>query len=612
VQGAPVSGPVDLTLYLPAPVPDGTPVTSFLAGTYNGAVAWFISGGAAHSGLFQAGTAYTANVTLTPAPGYVFGDSVQVIYDGASPAFEEGAEGTRSGSISFPWTKKPIDNLDLTGYIPAPEEREKPKTEFGSISPDTNYTAGSVSWRPLHGVFQPGVEYTATVTLMAEKGWTFYGQDDRFVHAEGTVEVQSNLGETVTLGITFQRLSPAPATGGTWYVAEGGTGDGTTKEGPLATINEALAKAKTAFESGSPKWPTGKSAKIVLLSDITTQPGTNPSDNNSGDPDQNRIGPITGGHPPIILCSDDAAPNPRTISMPDAGRRVTTNNSSKLSDILLSVEGGGNLTLKNITLESDGKPGWRISLIKVDGTEAELIFESGVSILNANDIDNEGGGVWVSGGGNFTMNKGTISGNSSRGGGVWNQGEFVMNGGIIEGNSAERDDGQGMGGGVEVHDSGSVFTMNGGTIRDNTANEGGGVYIFAYENYGGGTFTMNGGTIHGNTANKGGGVYVFAYGSTGTFTMNGGTIHGNTANKGDGGGVYTEGVFTKDGGVIYGSTKANEEEEDTGLKNTANGNGDAVYVGNNPVKKRDKTAGPEVNLYYPLRGGSDPSDNNWE
>ena len=76
---------------------------------------------------------------------------------------------------------------------------------------------------------------------------------------------------------------------------------------------------------------------------------------------------------------------------------------------------------------------------------------------------------------------------------------------------------------------GGTFTMNGGTISGNSAYDwGGGVYVRNNS-----TFTMEGGTITDNTAKTfGGGVYV-AYG---TFTMSGGTISNNSAVYNDDGG----------------------------------------------------------------------------
>jgi hypothetical protein len=158
-------------------------------------------------------------------------------------------------------------------------------------------------------------------------------------------------------------------------------------------------------------------------------------------------------------------------------------------------------------------------------------------------------------------------------------------------------------GGTLIMNSGSRISGN-NNYNSTSSSRGGGVFVG--DN---GTFIMNGGTISGNTARSsrsyahGGGVYVEGY--NGVFTMNGGTISGNTAKVG--GGVYvTRGSFTKTGGTIYGS------DADSTLKNTATGGsatyGHAAYVS---LWYRDETAGENVDLYYPLKGG-DPTDGNWK
>ena len=159
------------------------------------------------------------------------------------------------------------------------------------------------------------------------------------------------------------------------------------------------------------------------------------------------------------------------------------------------------------------------------------------------------GGVYADGG-TFTMDGGTISGNTAEygGGGVYaDGGTFTMDGGTISGNTAEYG-----GGGVYV--SGGTFTMNSGTISGNTAADGGGVCV-AWS----GTFTMTDGIISGNTAEYGGGVYV----SGRTFTMEGGTISGNTASK-DGGGVYMDGTFTMKDGAITNNIASNNNKRGGG------------------------------------------------
>ena len=101
-------------------------------------------------------------------------------------------------------------------------------------------------------------------------------------------------------------------------------------------------------------------------------------------------------------------------------------------------------------------------------------------------------------------------GNVLYGGGVSVYGTFTMNGGTIAGNTTDLS--YGYGGGVYMGD-GSTFTMNGGTISGNVATSGGGVYMGD-----GSTFTMTDGTISGNVAASGGGVYV----AGGSFTMENG------------------------------------------------------------------------------------------
>ena len=104
---------------------------------------------------------------------------------------------------------------------------------------------------------------------------------------------------------------------------------------------------------------------------------------------------------------------------------------------------------------------------------------------------NAGNGVTIAAG-EFTMNGGTISENNAfNGGGVTNYGDFTMNGGTISGNS--------------------VYAWGGGVM-----------------NYG--DFTMNGGTISGNSANNGGGG-VDSHSLSANFIMNGGTILGNSASS---------------------------------------------------------------------------------
>ena len=119
-------------------------------------------------------------------------------------------------------------------------------------------------------------------------------------------------------------------------------------------------------------------------------------------------------------------------------------------------------------------------------------------------------------------------------------------GGVLTGGSG------GKGGGVYV-DGGGTFTMTGGSIAGNTAESGGGVYVDE-----GGTFTMEDGSISNNQVTSGGGGGVMV--NKGSFTLSGGSITGNAtsdATYGYGGGVCLYGTFNLSGdAIIQNNTKA--------------------------------------------------------
>jgi hypothetical protein len=138
---------------------------------------------------------------------------------------------------------------------------------------------------------------------------------------------------------------------------------------------------------------------------------------------------------------------------------------------LLRVEDKKKLTLDGVTLV--GVNNNRESLVGI-GRGGEFILKSGAVTGNSRTDPGSsggaglGGGVFVSDGGAFTMEGGTISANSAvkRGGGVCNGGAFTMKGGVIFGNSAD------IGGGVSNVDNGNVFIMEGGRIQGNKDSDG--------------------------------------------------------------------------------------------------------------------------------------------
>lgn len=164
------------------------------------------------------------------------------------------------------------------------------------------------------------------------------------------------------------------------------------------------------------------------------------------------------------------------------------------------------------------------------------------------------------------------------------------------------------GGAAGLYTSTSEFVMNGtARMEDNEADYGGGVYIGNIL----ASFTMNGGTIANNTATKYGGVYCEAnkqYGSNDTakINLNGGTITGNTAGIA-GGGVYFGGMTTcKVAGTvnITGNTQGDDKAA-SNLHVAASAEDQAVLAGNVSSDSRIGLNADLIPAYRIVRGSSD-------
>ena len=169
----------------------------------------------------------------------------------------------------------------------------------------------------------------------------------------------------------------------------------------------------------------------------------------------------------------------------------------------------------------------------------------------------------------FSMYGGTISGNhaddlrsGSGGAGVEVQnGTFKMYGGTISDNHEENISSNYGGGGVCAHTSGT-FTMYGGIISDNqSVTDAGGVTVV------GGTMNIYGGTIRNNIAKfNGGGIWT---------KINGFIISGNS--------VIENNTAVNGGGVFYqGDSSSNMTISESARisGNTATGNGGGIYFKN--------------------------------
>lgn len=270
-----------------------------------------------------------------------------------------------------------------------------------------------------------------------------------------------------------------------------------------------------------------------------------------------------------------------------ASTQRTIELQSALSATAATMTGGTiTLSLNNNTITGTGSA----SVIRING--GSLTIDGDGTITGGGGA--EGGGVYVKSG-SFTMNTGTISGNTvtSKGGGVYvaSGATFTLSsGGSISSNKADSSSARTYGGGV--YNLGT-FTMSGGSINDNNVGESATTSSYCYGGgvYNEGTFNMNLGTISDNIAGKandgknypshsfGGGVHNTGNGCE--VNMSGGTISNNKGESGGGVSVYSSASFTMTNGNITNNNSyvgggvcfdKNTKGDISGGSNSINGN----------------------------------------
>lgn len=180
----------------------------------------------------------------------------------------------------------------------------------------------------------------------------------------------------------------------------------------------------------------------------------------------------------------------------------------------------------------------------------------------SNNKGTQGGGICGDGNAVLTINGSTINSNTANGcgGAICSYGTLNLNSGTLKKNSATGDGGaiwfkkgsinatieensaNGLGGGVSHSGGSATDHIKGGTINNNKANQGAGLYTD-------GTLVIDNSSINNNTASGNGGGIM----SNGPVTMNAGTITGNYSGW-DGGGVNSHANFNFNGGTIQNNT----------------------------------------------------------
>ena len=206
----------------------------------------------------------------------------------------------------------------------------------------------------------------------------------------------------------------------------------------------------------------------------------------------------------------------------------------------------------------------------------------------------DGNGIYNDSNGSLTIAGGVIEENVSEdghdGAGIFNRGKLNISNCLIQKNSTDTKLKSGGYGGAIYNGTGGNFTLSGGTVSENYAERGGGIYLKSDSDvmvlmgrtrvqknvataYGGAIYNESGskssrlsfmaGTISENEAGvNGGGIY-----NDGTIAASGGSVTKNHAASMGGAGVYQNGTFLISGSlVVQGNTDADGVDNDVYIK----------------------------------------------
>jgi hypothetical protein len=643
-----ISGPIDLTLYLPAPVVGAQPAASLAvpAGSpfTGGAVTWFIGQSSVSPPTFGT-AAYTAKVPLSASAGYTFKDSTGTVSfthsksKSGGTSFAIDTSDSTKGTVTINFEKPalaPVTILNLQPYVPKPVTGGTPVPSFSTAQ----YSA-TIAWNPAPGAsFSPETAYTATLALTASPGYSF---PPNFSHAGATGIDHSQLSSNkVTL--TFAATGKTPATMITevllhnyipnpvvgerkvthfdapgysgdivWgNIGSGGNGDFFVAGGIYnATImlrplpGYAFDPAPFNSNANAVYGPSSLTYKSVFNGNLPAQLDVEFRFNysletgevlvfGSTDTTANSARKLMAARKSDSSLEIDLPAGSETIppgstftagaNSPAAvvinGNNRTLRLQSGSTGSIITVGNGVTLTLRDVTLQGHDTNTAALVTVLSGGT---LNLEYVVIKDNTNTATSDGGGALVQGGGSLTMKGGTVTGNkANKGGGVAVQGNGQLN--INNNTTISLNVARTSGGGIyAAGPNGNTVIISNTSIRENIAESyyGGGIYAF------GTSVTMANSSVTENRSpgSSGGGVYFLADSSSDrTFTMTGGRILNNTANN-MGGGVDVMGsasfkaIFSMGSGEI--------------ASNTAHtGRGVGVYLGPNATF----TIGPTAKL----------------
>jgi DNA-binding protein YbaB len=170
---------LDLSLLITAPLIGETPLISIEGQSqYSGSVVWSKVDGSAHSGIFAAGTAYKAEITLTASAGYSFTGLTAAAFTYIGAIIDNVINNGISVVITiiFPALPSIITDMDLSSLISFPILGMLPQ----SIIDEQSQYSGSITWSKadgsaFSGTFALLTSYKAVITLTPAEGYTFQG-----------------------------------------------------------------------------------------------------------------------------------------------------------------------------------------------------------------------------------------------------------------------------------------------------------------------------------------------------------------------------------------------------------------------------------------------------
>ena len=181
-----------------APVTGATPNTTAIgAGNFTiGAVTWTPS-----ASTFLSNTAYTAQVTLTANSNFTFTGLTGATINSANATIVGNTGSTLIISYTFPVTASIIPSAAVT--VTAPVTGATPNTTAIGAG---NFTIGAVTWSPTESPFKVSTPYSATVTLIANGGYTFTGLTVATINGNNA-SIDSNLGSSLTISYQFPQTN---------------------------------------------------------------------------------------------------------------------------------------------------------------------------------------------------------------------------------------------------------------------------------------------------------------------------------------------------------------------------------------------------------------------